>query len=479
MLENGIEPNGGPAASHAFSQDPAEETAMIARIAPASDPDKGRNAPRRSPAFTAAIVAIFASLDDAGICHVILHGHEDLPHQTGSDIDILVARDVSFQRLQQVLAASHARTGARLVRRTGGFITLSVVDAGPDESLVHLDFSHRLAIGRTEFMDATAILRNRVRNGAFWIPALGDDFSAYLSRVILKQRLDARSVRRLQHLMARSPETCIKALAGLKGLSPSARDLLATATASGIWDSVVPILPGLAAGLRTASRREHPLTTLALTLGDWRNRISRLLRPGGMSVVMLGPDGAGKSTVIRNLEQDRGLPFEFVEVLGFAPPIHRIVDKAPKKTDTPHALAPRSLPMSLVKAGYWLAHSLLGHVTDRQKKMANGLVLYDRHFMDILVDPVRYRYGGPRWVLRVIDRFTPVPDLIVLLDAPSEVLHARKPELEMAERHRQRQAYLDLVKTRRNAIIIDATMAPEDVLSAIHGHIVEWLAQKA
>ncbi len=59
-------------------------------------------------------------------------------------------------------------------------------------------------------------------------------------------------------------------------------------------------------------------------------------------------------------------------------------------------------------------------------------MLNDRHFLDILVDQRRYRYGGPLWLLRLIRRLIPKPDLVNLLDAPPKVLQARKQELSFA-----------------------------------------------
>ena len=142
-------------------------------------------------------------------------------------------------------------------------------------------------------------------------------------------------------------------------------------------------------------------------------------------------------------------PFAHVHTLGFAPPIYKLWRKAPVNTDTPHALAPRSYGVSVLRAFFWMAYNLSGYVSLRWAKARSTLVLNDRHFVDILVDPVRYRYGGPRWLLKFIWRLMPKPDAIILLNAPPEVLQARKQELTLDETRRQCREYLALVRQQK------------------------------
>jgi thymidylate kinase len=96
-----------------------------------------------------------------------------------------------------------------------------------------------------------------------------------------------------------------------------------------------------------------------------------------------------------------------------------------------------------------------------------GLVVFDRHLLDVLVDPVRYRYGGPSWLARTACRLVPRPDVIVVLDAPPVVVRNRKQEVTPAESERQSLAYRRLAASVTSAHLVDATMAPEEVLEAV------------
>ena len=102
-------------------------------------------------------------------------------------------------------------------------------------------------------------------------------------------------------------------------------------------------------------------------------------------------------------------------------------------------------------------------------------MLFDRCFYDLLVDSRRIRYGGPPWLLRAAARLAPGPDLVILLDAPPDVLRGRKQEVPLAEVARQRAAYLELARTLRSAVVVNAAQLPEEVihdaLQAVTNHL--------
>jgi thymidylate kinase len=109
--------------------------------------------------------------------------------------------------------------------------------------------------------------------------------------------------------------------------------------------------------------------------------------------------------------------------------------------------------------GYWTQI-----VRERAK---HGFVVFDRHLLDVLVDPLRYRYGGPSWVARAACRIVPRPDLIVVLDAPPVVVQARKQEVTRSESERQSLAYRRLAAEVPGAHLVDAAVAPERLLETV------------
>jgi thymidylate kinase len=128
---------------------------------------------------------------------------------------------------------------------------------------------------------------------------------------------------------------------------------------------------------------------------------------------------------------------------------------------------------------WWLDYTLLGYVIDVYPSLARStLVLFDRYYHDLLVDAKRYRYGGPLWPIRLVGRLIPRPHLVILLDAPPEVLYARKQDATFAEVRRYREAYLDLVRGLSNGHIIDASKPLNEVIAEAEQIILDYLAER-
>jgi thymidylate kinase len=225
----------------------------------------------------------------------------------------------------------------------------------------------------------------------------------------------------------------------------------------------------------------HPGRVVGKTLRHYASRIRQCWRPdGGLNVIFLGPDGAGKSSVIQAVGSVLAGVFARTTCYSFPPALlGRRLRRADHPDILPHALPLRSSPASAMRAVlYWFAYYTLGHVAVNLALARNTLVLHDRHLVDALVDPRRYRYGGPPWLLRLLWRFIPKPDLIILLDAPPEVPQARKQEVPFEETARQREAYLSLIRTTRNGCIVDAARPFEQVVGDVNDIIVRHLATR-
>ena len=200
-----------------------------------------------------------------------------------------------------------------------------------------------------------------------------------------------------------------------------------------------------------------------------------------MFVVFLGPDGAGKSTVIENLVREMAPVFRSHRVFHWRPMLlWRRNNRAP--TTNPHVHPKRSLWRSLAQLvalvldygfGYWLlVRPLLGRST---------LVVFDRYYHDLLIDPKRYRYGGPLWVVRLFSGLVPDPDLVFALDAPEAIILSRKRELTADELRRQRRVCLREAKKFTRACVLDSsrpvqelsTLAAQEIAGYLNGRYTQ------
>ena len=182
--------------------------------------------------------------------------------------------------------------------------------------------------------------------------------------------------------------------------------------------------------------------------------------PTGMLLVV-GPDGAGKTTVVEAIEALAGVPVARAH--------HRPGVVAGRPSDgpvtDPHAKPARGLVASLAKLGVVFADHMLGGCTRWRAQRRAGLLLLERGWYDMAVDPRRYRLPGPvAPLVRALGRLVPRPDVALLLSGDAAALHARKPEIGAAEVGRQIDRWRALVPAAaRRVVEVDSTeTAPEE-----------------
>ncbi len=197
--------------------------------------------------------------------------------------------------------------------------------------------------------------------------------------------------------------------------------------------------------------------------------IGRWLRPRGICVAILGPDGCGKSSVIEQFVPRLEPAFSGTQYFHLRPSLLRSSANGQGPQTDPQGQTPRGFLSSTAKLLYIWADYVLGYYTlVRPLLVRSKLVVFDRYYHDLLIDTRRFRYAGPQWLTRLVAAMIPLPDLILVLDAPGEVLQARKQEVAPEESARQAAAYCAIVNTvslRGRAVLIDATCPLDRVVS--------------
>ena len=61
------------------------------------------------------------------------------------------------------------------------------------------------------------------------------------------------------------------------------------------------------------------------------------------------------------------------------------------------------------------------------------MVIFDRYFLDLLIDPKRARIKGFENLLKFFYRLIPQPDISIFLVGDGDEVNARKPELGVQE----------------------------------------------
>ncbi len=197
----------------------------------------------------------------------------------------------------------------------------------------------------------------------------------------------------------------------------------------------------------------------------------------GMVASVVGPDGSGKTTLIDALVSGplSGRPIMRIRTVGTLP--RRTVPNVP--VTEPHKDPVYPLPLSLAKTVYVFADYLLGwNLRVRPFERSGGCVIIERGWWDIAVDPRRYRMTTPAWLLWALGRMLPGPDLVLVLEAPASVVHARKAELSPVELERQGKAWRTKLPSSQKRVYLDAERPAAEVARAAAASI-EGLARAA
>jgi thymidylate kinase len=208
-----------------------------------------------------------------------------------------------------------------------------------------------------------------------------------------------------------------------------------------------------------------PMTTLRRVLRHWVCELRHHVKPPFPWIALLGPDGSGKSSVIAGLMAKFRAGRIGVLPVHWRPTVRRKSGSAPVVTD-PHGREPRGFLLSIAKTGLlvlrWQAALAwpLRHV-----RAKHSVLLCDRYFDDLTVDPRRYRFGAAAGWARAMFRVLPRPDRVLFLLGPAETIHGRKQEVPMDELRRQLAAYRELAgRLGPRALVLDAGLPLEEVV---------------
>lgn len=224
------------------------------------------------------------------------------------------------------------------------------------------------------------------------------------------------------------------------------------------------------------------------------------------TVALIGPDGAGKSTMLEEITARSAFPVKRIymgirlESSNIVLPTTRLLlyfrkirassadglSNTTKNAGRSGSIVSKTLSRirSVLLLLNLIAETWFRQMVAWYYQRRGYLVLFDRHFIAdyhafIHADPHLADYAGTRLHQYLLHHYYPRPDVVICLDAPAEVLVARKPELPIERIELLREGYRSAAQLFPNFTIVDVSQPKEKVATEIRMLIEVLVANKS
>jgi thymidylate kinase len=396
-------------------------------------------------ALEQGVLDALSSLSAAGVTFALLRGGHE--RGSGGDVDLLVAE------ADLRVTESHLRRAGWLRAHAPGHGSHRFhIRYDADSRTWHkLDLVTRLGFGplqayRTGLAEAS-LARRVYLDG---VPVLDPDDAFWLlfAHQAWKQPTPERH-RRLTHTAQRAAARGPVADLVAERLPGGVADLDVALAAARSDDTAT--VAALQRQLRKNWRRAEGGRDVVRQAASWVLQRVGVAERRGFSLALLGLDGAGKTTVAARLQEE--VPWPTVSLyMGVW-----------RESSLDRFVRPLLGAQLLLRVGRLSRTALL----TRYHRALGRIVLLDRYIVDATLPSPDLDWKGRVSAVLVL-RTAPAPDRMVFLDAPAEVVFARKGELGVEELKQRRAHYRQLRAQFPQWITVDCDRPLGQVLADVH-----------
>ena len=432
---------------------------------------------------------VFKVINESGLDYCIQNKYEMMPEEIPSDIDMMYANaDERF--LDSMIGKICRETGGKLVQKyVQGFYQYTYIlffkDDNGEYFQIPLDFYRAISWkGYSNVMMAEEMLNTKRFYKCFYVPDTYVELKYMWIRRTIKEDLNVEHIDIAKKLYETCPIEFRRRLEIDFGKEVAEYELRCMELCS------VEFFEQNKEAFKDAVKRiakknatiHNNLSKVAFAVKKIVPR--RIMYHCGISIAFLSPDGGGKTTLIKGLNDffTKMNIFDGVKNYYMRPKLFKNLghynrinpSEEENENPNPHGKKVNGKLKSFIRFMFYNIDYFIGTLIKVwPNKLAKKLVIYDRYYYDYYVDLKRYQYSFSDKIPRLFQWMIPQPEIVFVLDAPGEVLYNRKQELTLKELKRQRKLFLEIPDYVSHARIIDVNRPIEKILDELIDTSVE------
>ena len=424
---------------------------------------------------------LFEEWDKANIAFCILRNYQSLPQKVeGSDIDILISRS-DRKRAEYLLNKTAKSLGWSIIkpyRSLFGLVHFVLFKLNENTEHLYLDIFYELSWFGGKYLDSSIVLGQRRKCRNFYIPAPEhESYINFMNAVLLGGELRERYIPGVKEASKKSSwANYLKSTFGNEVPSELNDSLY-----QDLRNDLRPLRKTFRSAYLKNRFKSEPTRQLSDLLKLIFNYVSRIFANPGFFLVILGPDGVGKSTIIKGIKKHHKKTKIFSGIYHghLRPRLLPDLSYFFKKSRSEFDIACSSLEKcdlkqevpgiasSFIRFCYYFVDLSFGYLFTVYPRLLQGkLVIFDRYYYDYFVDSYQRKIGLPWNILKIVSKVIPKPDLVVLLTAAPQTIIERKQEMHHIEEiERQLTKYKELADIIPQFTIIENIEKYNTVLS--------------
>ena len=437
----------------------------------------------------AFLTELFSEFERQGVEYAVARDYGPLPASLADrDLDVLIGKGQLENAYQVVKSVAHMLSATVLRIDQESVLWLLVVHLDrPWVLRVDLALPDSHTWRGVSFLKLDRALQNKVQEGGIFRLRARDIVCMQLSRDIMgsfKLRRKYRSA--VQSIYQENPYRFKAELNAMFGRRCGSA--LAEVCREGTFEHLKHLGKQMRRAVIVKGLMRKPLKTTSDILRYVGWRCGEYVRPNGVTVALIGPDGSGKGTLIEAVRRFADAKFHFPTRVyhcrpGLLPSLGSLLlgrkDDEISVSD-PHDRAPSGMVASCFRLAYYTLDYLLGYWLIVRPHLGRKCILtiFDRYFYDYFIDPVRFRISLPQFAVKMFGMMVPNPDVVIFLSADPELIYKRKQELTLSEIQRQLSEMSTFSKYVENYARIDSSGRIEDTARDMIQVIVAALAKR-